>query len=72
MNEILRGIYNTAIRQSDVEKIAKERMNECEKCPHLKKSSFGPRCGKCGCLLKLKTRSIKSECPEKRWLAIQE
>ena len=30
----------------------------------------GPCCNLCGCSLKLKTRSLSTFCPDKRWMAV--
>ena len=45
-----------------------ERMNICRQCEHKQ----GPLCGVCGCVLKAKTKSEDSECPEGKWLSIKE
>lgn len=70
-SDIALGFYNSLIRSDDVEKIAKVRMDICEKCPHIVRKPL-TRCGKCSCLLSMKTRSIKSQCPIKSWMEIRE
>jgi hypothetical protein len=72
--QILEGIKNFINRDEHVERIAATRMSICEECPllDLKGSKcFAPGtepcCGSCGCSLKLKTRSLESECPEGKW-----
>lgn len=70
-SEILNGIYNKFIREEDVEVIAKERSKVCDSCEHVIQKPIR-RCGECGCVLSLKTRSIKSECPIGLWSKIGE
>ena len=70
-DEIIRGIYNRLIRNEDVEKIAKIRKDICVKCPEYQEKPI-ERCKKCGCVLSIKTRSIKSECPLKKWMQIRD
>ena len=45
----------------------KERLNECNKCPHIKKDKM--RCNLCGCLLEHKAKWKTAKCPDKpeRW-----
>ena len=44
-----------------------DRLDACNKCPHLKKESM--RCGLCGCLLEHKAKWKTTVCPDKpeRW-----
>lgn len=72
--QILEGIKNFINRDEHVERIAATRMSICEECPLLDLKGgkcFAPGtepcCGSCGCSLKLKTRSLESECPEGKW-----
>ena len=48
-------------------KVYKERLEECNKCPHLIEDSF--RCGLCGCLLEHKAKWKTTTCPDNppRW-----
>lgn len=69
--EILEGVYNKMIRSEDVEIIANERMKQCDTC-EFKVEKPIKKCGKCGCVLSLKTRSIKSNCPIGKWKEIEE
>tara|TARA_B110000211_G_scaffold203780_1_gene236796 strand:+ start:240 stop:458 length:219 start_codon:yes stop_codon:yes gene_type:complete len=46
------------------EKIFKARRTICNACPH--KSALD-RCGKCGCPLAAKTRSLTTNCPVGNW-----
>lgn len=71
---ILDGIKNYVLNSSEVESLAKTRMDICNECPLLDlvgSKCFAPGtepcCGSCGCSLKLKTRSIDSSCPEGKW-----
>jgi hypothetical protein len=41
------------------------RLDTCNSCEHLKKSSM--RCGKCGCLLEHKAKWKTADCPDNRW-----
>ena len=47
------------------EKIFKARREICNACPHKRLSS--DRCGKCGCPLAAKTRSLITNCPVGYW-----
>lgn len=71
---ILDGLKNYVSRTTEVERLAKARMEICRECPLIDlkgDSCFAPGtqpcCGSCGCSLKLKTRSLDSECPEGKW-----
>lgn len=71
---ILDALKNYVVNDSQVEALAKTRMEICNECPllDLKGSKcFAPGtqpcCGSCGCSLKLKTRSVDSSCPEGKW-----
>lgn len=78
--QILEGVANSIFRKEDVEQIAQQRMQICEKCALLDVQGDGcmvggtaPCCneklGGCGCSLTFKTRSLSSECPKGYWLA---
>ena len=78
--QILEGVTNSIFRKEDVEQIAQQRMQICEKCALLDVQGDGcmvggtaPCCneklGGCGCSLTFKTRSLSSECPKGYWLA---
>ena len=47
---------------ADIE-IRKERLNICHSCEFIKK----PICGKCKCLLRLKTLFTGQQCPIGKW-----
>ena len=77
---ILEGIKNNAFKNEHVEQIAAERMAICQKCPSLDTEGSEcmvpgtqPCCGKCGCSLQLKLRSLSSDCGDEenpRWHAL--
>jgi hypothetical protein len=80
-NQIMEGITNSIFTRADVEQIAAERQVICTACEHLDTTGEScivhgsqPCCGKCGCKLAWKTRSLSSECPlegaDKRWEAV--
>ena len=79
--QILEGIANSVFKKEHVEEIAHQRMLTCKKCNLFDESGKGcmvpgtqPCCderfGGCGCSLSLKTRSLSSECPLKKWESI--
>lgn len=63
LDEIYQGFKNIIFKDEKIEEEAERRLQICFKCPHVKNT----KCGKCGCLLKAKTRSPKSKCPDNRW-----
>ena len=78
--QILEGIKNSIFKKEDVEAVAEYRMFVCRKCNLYDETGKGcivsgtqPCCderfGGCGCSLHLKTRSLSSECPLKKWKA---
>jgi hypothetical protein len=77
---ILEGLKNNIFKKEAVEEIASERMNICITCPYIdlegdkcEVKGTQPCCGKCGCSLKLKLRSLASSCGDKenpRWEAV--
>lgn len=79
-NQILEGITNSIFKKEDIEQIAHDRMQICNKCALLDMQGDGcmvpgtqPCCneklGGCGCSLGFKTRSLSSECPKGYWKA---
>lgn len=76
----MEGLLNSVIKKDDVEKIASARMAICQECPHIDREGSKcfvpgtqPCCGKCGCKLAWKTRSLSSGCGDEenpRWNAI--
>jgi hypothetical protein len=78
--QIIEGITNNIFKKEDVEDIARIRLNICQGCKLYDFTGKGcmvpgtqPCCnqdkGGCGCSLKLKTRSLSSECPTGKWKA---
>lgn len=81
--QILEGIKNSVFVREDVEAIAQQRMQICNDCALLDVQGEGcmvpgtqPCCdetkGGCGCSLKFKTRSLSSDCPLNKWLAVMD
>jgi hypothetical protein len=75
--QILEGIKNNIFKTEHVEEIAKERWTICQGCPILDMAGdkclvkgTGPCCGDCGCSMKIKLRSLGSECPLQKWDAV--
>jgi len=75
---IFQGIKNTIFKKSYIEKVAKERMEICNKCDeldltgeHCAWSGTQPCCAECGCSLEYKTRSLSSACPFLYWRALE-
>lgn len=77
--KILEGLKNKLFKKQDVEDVAEFRMNICRGCEHLDTEGSNctvpgtqPCCGKCGCSLSLKTRSLSLSCPldNPKWDAI--
>ena len=73
---ILEGIKNYLFTTDTIEQIALERNTICLACPNVDLSGVNclapgtqPCCSECGCSLKLKTRSLSSECPKGHWKA---
>ena len=73
---IMEGIKNNMFKTAHVENIAFFRNEICKDCEFvdLKGTNCAvpttqPCCSECGCSLKLKTRSLSSECPKGFWKA---
>jgi hypothetical protein len=47
------------------EQDAKNRLDICKACPELIQATH--QCKKCGCLMHLKTKLAKAECPLGKW-----
>jgi hypothetical protein len=78
--QILEGVKNSVFKKEHVEEIAEHRMSICHFCDLYTEDDKGcimpgtsPCCnqdkGGCGCSLKLKTRSLSSDCPLGHWKA---
>jgi hypothetical protein len=61
--DIIAGWKNYMFKSEHAEKVARARAAICAKCPEVK----GMTCGKCGCILSAKVRSMKSKCPIDKW-----
>jgi hypothetical protein len=75
-NQIAEGVKNNIFKTKHVEDIAFFRNEICKQCEFIdtKGSKCAvpgtqPCCGECGCSLKLKTRSLSSDCPRGFWKA---
>lgn len=72
--QILEGIKNSIIRDKFVEEISELRTSICNECPSKGKKCLvkgtGPCCNECGCSLGLKTRSLSTDCPLNKWVAV--
>lgn len=64
--QIAEGVKNTLIRNEDVELFAADRMQICMECEH----KNAVTCGKCGCVLEIKTRSMRASCPVGKWTSV--
>ena len=76
-SQIIEGIKNNIFKQEHVEAEAALRWAICKKCAYLDKlgdscavTGTQPCCSDCGCSLAFKTRSLSSECPKGKWLAL--
>lgn len=74
---IWEGLKNKLFRDEHVEAIYQDRIRVCDGCDYkdIEGSKCAvpgtkPCCRLCGCSLSLKLRSLASECPDKRWLAV--
>ena len=73
--EILDGVINDLYPDIEIEDEARRRLKICltpdKYEPHCKYYShnnlLGPKCTKCGCVLKYKVKSTTSKCPIKKW-----
>lgn len=73
---IMEGIKNNMFKTAHVENIAFYRNEICKNCEFVNNDGSKcalpgtqPCCSECGCSLKLKTRSLASECPKGFWKA---
>tara|TARA_R110002020_G_scaffold23658_5_gene78629 strand:- start:13701 stop:14012 length:312 start_codon:yes stop_codon:yes gene_type:complete len=71
---IFEGLKNAVIYDEFVEGVAEGRNKICNQCKHKGDKCMvpktGPCCNLCGCSLKLKTRSLSTSCPDKKWKAL--
>lgn len=75
--QILEGIKNSVLRDEFVEDVSRHRLEVCASCEHqdtkgskCMMKGTQPCCSLCGCSLGFKTRSLSSECPDKKWKAL--
>jgi hypothetical protein len=75
-NQIAEGVKNNIFKTKHVEDIAFFRNEICKVCEFIDTTGAKcavpgtqPCCGECGCSLKLKTRSLSSDCPRGFWKA---
>jgi hypothetical protein len=75
-NKIAEGVKNNIFKTKHVEDIAFFRNEICKVCEFIDTTGAKcaipgtqPCCGECGCSLKLKTRSLSSDCPKGFWKA---
>lgn len=75
--KIFEGVRNNIFKKEHIEEIAAQRNETCIKCIYidLKGSKCAvtgtqPCCSECGCSLKLKLRSLSSDCPKDYWSAV--
>lgn len=75
-NKIAEGVKNNIFKTKHVEDIAFFRNEICRACEFIDTTGAKcavpgtqPCCGECGCSLKLKTRSLSSDCPRGFWKA---
>lgn len=57
-------LFNKRVGRVDNETY-KSRIEICEKCPELIKTTF--QCKKCGCFMKQKSKLADASCPLKKW-----
>jgi hypothetical protein len=64
-------------KKEHIEEIYNERLEICKGCEFIDKTgekcampNTQPCCGKCGCSLKFKLRSLSSDCPVDKWKAV--
>lgn len=81
LTSIARGWFNYASQSSKHKKLADERLNICDACPHKQQitglgqvlvntvSKHGStfKCSLCGCALAAKVFDPISKCPAKKW-----
>lgn len=85
--DIVDGFSYMIVKDSEVERIAKERAQVCAVCPHAKyigkhKGTIivqdkvvkikSMKCNVCGCALAAKVRAMDADCPRGKWEAKQD
>jgi hypothetical protein len=80
-DKIWEGLRNKMFKKEHIEIIYNERLEICKGCESYDVEGVGcslkgsqPCCniknGGCGCSLSIKLRSLSTDCPKKKWLAI--
>jgi len=80
-SKIWEGLRNKMFKKEHVEEIYEERLKICKDCECYDTVGTGcslkgtqPCCnvklGGCGCSLSIKLRSLSTDCPKKKWLAV--
>ncbi len=78
---IWEGLRNKLFKKEHVEAVYEERISICKGCESYDTTGKGcaikgsqPCCNKnnggCGCSLSIKARSLGTDCPKKKWLAV--
>ena len=77
LDKIAEGVKNKVFKKEHVEEIANVRWLDCSTCEHLDiqgdscaVKATRPCCGKCGCAIGFKIRSLSSDCPIGKWKAV--
>lgn len=75
--QIAEGLANRVFKKEHVEAEAALRWAVCKTCEYLDTKGgeclvpgTQPCCSECGCSLGLKTRSLSSDCPKGKWMAL--
>lgn len=63
--QIANGIKNYVIKDEEIEQLHEQRISICKTCD--KYNAMAKRCMVCGCLMEVKTRSEKAQCPLRKW-----
>ena len=80
LENIVKGFSNLIFNDPEVELLATQRAKICALCPYAEKSGIysiiidnkttqiqGMKCGRCGCNLSAKVRSVADSCPINKW-----
>lgn len=64
LREIAKDVLAGKVVLAEAE-LANERLKVCQKCDAYQK--LLKKCSVCGCMLELKTRMVRAECPLQLW-----
>jgi hypothetical protein len=67
---IIQGTVNNIL--SKEQDLYESRIVVCLECEHSESGSIGLACTICGCILGSKTRVPEEECPQKKWLSVNQ